>query len=361
MPCHICTRQHAGVSELVVTASAPANADPAALLTAVWEPLRTTGASILLERWFGPDVCRDVVMQHRASWLDPGTPIPTWLGPPVDRIALEVGVVIHAVVGLAPPATPIGGVRIHSADTGISWATVQGSVASDCATGWETLQDRLAAAQVHPQQLARTWLWVDQILDHYGELNQTRTGWFRRHGLVANDQQERHLPASTAVGVRPAGGRIAMDAIAIVAGGRPACFTASGNQQSAFRYGSAFARAARLPGFTGDWLSVSGTAAIDAAGITTNPGNEPAQIADALRNIRAVWQEHGRTDRDVVQAIAYCATASAAEQWRAIAATLPWPCLTVMADVCRADLPFEIEALVDLAGTNRNIVGSAVP
>lgn len=347
MPCHVHTRHRAGVTELVITASAAADGDPAALLADIGEPLRAAGASILLERWFGPDASRTAVMRHRAARLPSAMPEPTWLGPPAGRVATELGVVIHAVAGLAPPATPTEGVRIHRSHNGVSWATVQACAAPDCATGWERLHERLAAAQVHPRQLARTWLWVDQILDHYGELNQTRTGWFRRHGLVADDQQERHLPASTAVGVRPAGGRIAMDAIAIVAGGRPACFTASGNQQSAFRYGSAFARAARLPGFTGDWLSISGTAAIDAAGSTTHPGNEPAQMEDALRNLRAVWHEHGQTDRDVVQAIAYCATPTAAERWRGIATTLPWPCLTVMADVCRADLPFEIEALVD--------------
>jgi enamine deaminase RidA (YjgF/YER057c/UK114 family) len=349
MPVRIHTRTRADITEFIITASLPAGDDPAPFLAAVWEPIRAAGATILLERWFGSTDARAAVLQLRATWVAAADPEPTWLGPPADRTTTTLSVVIHAVAGLPPPATPAAGVRIHRAAHGTAWATIHDCIATDCASGWDALQERLASAHIQPEHLARTWLWVDHILDRYDELNQTRTAWFRRHGLVATDHRERYLPASTAVGVRPTGGVIAIDAIAILAGARPACFAASGNQQSAFRYGSAFARAARVPGFSGDWLSISGTAAIDAAGITTNPGNEPAQIDDALRNIRAVWQEHGRTDDDVVQAIAYCATPTAATRWQTLAQSLPWPCVTVMADVCRADLPFEIEALVDLA------------
>ena len=46
----------------------------------------------------------------------------------------------------------------------------------------------------------------------------------------------------------------------------------------------------------------------------------------------------------VVAAIAYCKTPEVEAAWRRIRPDVPWPFVTVLADVCRQDLLFEVEA-----------------
>jgi hypothetical protein len=50
-------------------------------------------------------------------------------------------------------------------------------------------------------------------------------------------------------------------------------------------------------------------------------------------------------DEDVVQVIAYCKTTEVERTFNSsFRDTLPWPWITVICDICREDLLFEIEA-----------------
>jgi len=49
-------------------------------------------------------------------------------------------------------------------------------------------------------------------------------------------------------------------------------------------------------------------------------------------------------DEDVVQVIAYCKTTEVERVFNSLKGTLPWPWITVICDICRDDLLFEIEA-----------------
>jgi len=94
----------------------------------------------------------------------------------------------------------------------------------------------------------------------------------------------------------------------------------------------------------GETLFISGTAAIDASGATVHAGDAAAQIEATLANVRAILDAAGCRDEDVLQAIAYCKTPDVEgvlnDRW----ADLPWPRVVAIADVCRDDLLFEIEA-----------------
>jgi enamine deaminase RidA (YjgF/YER057c/UK114 family) len=190
--------------------------------------------------------------------------------------------------------------------------------------------------------VARTWLWMDDVLAWYPQLNQVRNTYFTEKGLFARPGS---MPASTGIGVSPRGGRIALDFLA--AWGAPATvqrFHAIGNQQSAYEYGSAFARASQVQTPGGTTVFCSGTAAIDAAGKTCHLGDIPAQVAMTIDNVRAVLRDMHCLDSDVVQAMAYCATPAVAEHFVAEHRDgLNWPILTMLGDVCRGDLLFEIE------------------
>ena len=67
-------------------------------------------------------------------------------------------------------------------------------------------------------------------------------------------------------------------------------------------------------------------------------------------NVHAVLRDMHCGSADVVQAMAYCATPEVQQHFLALYADkLPWPCLTMLGDVCRDDLLFEIEVTAAVA------------
>jgi enamine deaminase RidA (YjgF/YER057c/UK114 family) len=119
---------------------------------------------------------------------------------------------------------------------------------------------------------------------------------------------------------------------------------AVGKQQCALEYGSAFSRASRCVTPAGETVFVSGTASIDASGTTTNVGDASGQINTTIDNVRAVLRDMNAADGDVVQTIAYCKTTEIEEIFNTVKDNLPWPWVTMICDICRPDLLFEIEA-----------------
>ena len=68
------------------------------------------------------------------------------------------------------------------------------------------------------------------------------------------------------------------------------------------------------------------------------------QIADTLTNVLSVLSDASCRGEDVVHAIAYCKTPEVERAFREISGTLPIPHLVAIADVCRDNLLFEVEA-----------------
>ena len=124
----------------------------------------------------------------------------------------------------------------------------------------------------------------------------------------------------------------------------PRFLLASGNQDAASKYNSAFSRAAVAATPAGDTLYISGTAAIDASGQTTHIGDISGQIDDTVANVQAVLRNASCGPADTVAAIAYCKTPEVERAfrhgWGSIHAG---PFIIVVADVCRHNLLFEIE------------------
>jgi enamine deaminase RidA (YjgF/YER057c/UK114 family) len=191
----------------------------------------------------------------------------------------------------------------------------------------------------------RTWMWLKDILSWYDDFNRVRTAFFTERGLIGAGSRQA-MPASTGIGLGPAdGGCCAMDLVAVL---EPTDCTqylqVTNKQHSALDYGSAFSRAASSIMPAGRTVFISGTASIDADGATTHVGNAAGQIHATIENVRAVLSEMQCRDDDVVQVIAYCKTTEAEKVFNSIKDKLPWPWLTVICDICRPDLLFEIEA-----------------
>jgi len=193
--------------------------------------------------------------------------------------------------------------------------------------------------------VARTWVWLRDILRWYDDFNRVRNKFFTERGLIGEGSRQ-SMPASTGIGLGSAdGSRCAMDLIAVMGPeGLPQFLPAVGKQQCALEYGSAFSRASRAVTPAGQTVFVSGTASIDARGATTHIADPAGQINTTIENVRAVLADMHCLDEDVVHAVAYCKTTEIEETFNAQKADLHWPLVTTICDICRPELLFEVEA-----------------
>jgi enamine deaminase RidA (YjgF/YER057c/UK114 family) len=335
-----------------------ASAQAQALFQAVRDGLESNRARILQERIFASESALPAVLAARSRMLGPlddGVP-PTLLRVPEDRFGPVPGVFVHAVRAAAPPeplrhkGAACG--RIVEAD-GFRFVALSGLTAPQAGPSdaqakamFETAQACLGEVGATMRHVARTWLWLGDILAWYDDLNRVRNQFFGSCGLLDGDPNVPHLPASTGIGVYPAGGAAcALDAVAVIGPkGRVEYFREAGNQRSPYHYGSAFSRAARASTPAGHTVYVSGTAAIDRAGNTNPVGDVRGQVHVTVENVRAALKDLGCSDAEVVQALVYSKTPQVQETFHRDYAGLEWPCVSVIADLCRDDLLFEAEA-----------------
>jgi enamine deaminase RidA (YjgF/YER057c/UK114 family) len=349
-------------AELYITATPSPNLPPAEqaleLFPAIAGILQRNGARILIERIFATDAAHEVIgaVRRRAyGELDDGV-APVRLAVPPGAYGEFSGVQIHAVrcagtvqkLALGREAVgrmaPMEGGR-YVALGGLTALEFGPSCRAQARAMFEKAEAVLADLGADLRSVARTWLWLGDILSWYGDLNDVRTQLFTSRGLV-NSRHAPRLPASTGIGMHPAGEPMcALDLVAVL--GDPGAIeycNAAGMQDSAFNYGSAFSRAARARTPAGPTVYVSGTAAIDCQGQTQNPGEGAAQIDATMSHVRAVLRDMQCGDADVVHAIAYCTTPEVEAAFLRVRESIPWPWITVIADICRPDLLFEVEA-----------------
>jgi enamine deaminase RidA (YjgF/YER057c/UK114 family) len=344
--------------ELYLTApSLDSDQQASALFDAVRAELRRHGAWIALERIFAPPAlqpriraARDAALSDLADGVEP-----TCLAV-ADAQGRIPGLQIYAIAGVDRPRTfsAAGSLRARLfAQDDMRWLTACGLSAparpdgpSQARGAFEEAENLLRHVGADLRSVARTWIFIDRILDWYGPFNEARSTFFRQRGLLG-PRADGRLPASTGIGVSPASGaRIAIDVFAAIGpDGSVQRFHAAGKQRSAFEYGSAFARGATARTPAGTTVFVSGTAAIDMTGATCHINDIDGQIQMTLENTVAVLGQLQSCSRDVVQAMAYCATPAVEAAFRGCwQGTLPWPWVIMQGDVCRSDLLFEVEA-----------------
>ncbi|AQT67454.1 putative endoribonuclease L-PSP [Anaerohalosphaera lusitana] len=321
------------------------------------ELLAASNAKVLQERFFGTDSAAQQASTARARLLadfDDGVP-PTYLSVPAGIRGEISGIHIHAVTGDCT-VTPIEheGKKVGRICTTLDrkFMTVSGITGDPSTDPATQTQQMLTAAEAILKQnnvdllaVPRTWMWLGDILDWYDDFNEVRTAFFVERGMIAKGKPSR-MPASTGIGIGPAGPCIcAMEFTAVLepAGGLE-YLDAGGNQHSAFEYGSAFSRAASALTPAGETIYVSGTASIDESGATTNIDDAPAQIDATIENIQAILRDEGTSENGITFGFVYCKTAEIERQFCEKWSNFDWPAFTMIADVCRHDLLFEIEA-----------------
>ena len=202
--------------------------------------------------------------------------------------------------------------------------------------------------------VTRTWLYLSRILEWYGDLNTVRSAKYDGFGLMPKPDRPggEHilLPASTGIeGDAHTGAAATLDLLAtVLEPGSPIEIHQMTNprQKDAFRYGSAFSRGAaiRMPEVT--WISISGTAAIDEAGVSLLPGDFRGQMNKTLDIIEALIAQEGAGLEHLCDTSAFVKRVEDVDAFHEVAAERGLSDLAgirVIADVCRDDLLFEMD------------------
>lgn len=191
-------------------------------------------------------------------------------------------------------------------------------------------------------QVVRTWLYMDHILDWYDEFNRVRNAFFEKHGIF-----DRLVPASTGIGcAHPAGTAMIAKLLAVLPKQGSVFEVESPLQCPATDYRSAFSRAAEVSLPSHRQLYISGTASIEPGGATVHVDDTAKQIDLTMEVVQAILESRGMDWNDTTRAVAYLRNNDERpllDAWFARHGVKNMPLVTVQSDVCRDDLLYEIE------------------
>jgi enamine deaminase RidA (YjgF/YER057c/UK114 family) len=346
------------------SASADTEARFRELFEAVAAALRRHGCRIFAERvfttWQAVPALREA---RRLAYreLDDGVDA-SWVCSIHSPQSEVWGVSVHAVAPAAPAASTlleskpvaVNGVtygrrlRVGGTDW-LALAGLCGTDGSDFVGQADAMYARarevLSAQSTGFSSVCRTWLWLGDILACYEDFNRVRTRFLGEQGLISAVAPDA-LPASTGVGLWPTSPRTRCMMELLACSGTDdsmELLAAAGKQQSAFRYGSAFSRAALTRSALGTTLFVSGTAAVSAEGGSLYHDDASSQIRCTLDNVAAVLADCGASDEDIVSAVVYAKTPEILDLYLE-RHRRSWPSVNVICDICRPELLFEVEA-----------------
>lgn len=206
----------------------------------------------------------------------------------------------------------------------------------------------------------RTWFYLSRILSWYDAFNHARTQMYGELGCLPGSQERAsRLPASTGIGAEsPGGAACSLDLLAIAGVGVVPRVEPLRNpqQQEAFRYGSAFSRGAVIRGDRETLIEISGTAAIDEHGRSLHPGDVRAQARATLERVESLLKQAGASLHDICAATVFLKHGQDAQEAREVLDEMGLdrlPAVWVVADVCRDELLFEIDAEAVIPTTRR--------
>ncbi len=210
---------------------------------------------------------------------------------------------------------------------------------------FEGIEDALKDAGMTFANVARTWLYMDKILDWYDVFNKARDAFFRSRKVY-----DGLVPASTGIGsANLCGSAITACAIAVkprVRGAVTVEAVPSPLQCAALEYGSSFSRAIEIGTPEYRTLMVSGTASIEPGGATAYVDDVKKQIQLTMDVVEAILVSRNMGWKDATRAVMYLKKASYMEIWQAWLKSRgleSMPLITIEADVCRDNLLVELE------------------
>ena len=204
------------------------------------------------------------------------------------------------------------------------------------------------------REVIRTWFYLADILKWYDEFNEVRNAKYSDYGIMAaSGRDSLSLPASTGIqGISPQRAACTMDlvATALDVDTRPAIVhMRNESQRDALCYGAAFSRGTFIREADVSLIEVSGTASIGTTGTTLYRDDIQAQINCTFDKIGNLIGQRGARYKDICAGTVFLKHPEHEAEYRKIARERDLdnlPCLCVVADICREDLLFEIDAEV---------------
>lgn len=202
-----------------------------------------------------------------------------------------------------------------------------------------------------------TRIYISDILDWYKEFNSVRNAKYTGFGIIPTQSEKLiteqiYLPASTGIQAdNPNNAATVMNVLAIIKGSNSQVEIEHNNgskQKSAFRYGSAFSRSAVIREPNNKCILVSGTAAIDEQGISLFPANPHEQMRKTFEIVDALINKEGATLKDICHATVFLKRPEDISIYQEVAKEYgleDMPAVFMIADVCRDELLFEIDAI----------------
>ena len=203
-------------------------------------------------------------------------------------------------------------------------------------------------------EIVHTWFYLDKIDKWYNNFNQARSSVFKKIGLIDTKEV---LPASTGIGIYSGKNSIvAIDAVAVKCSHNQRLMKRLYNpiQKEAPEYDSLFSRGISIDFGSSKVIYVSGTASIGEKGESLYNGSAKKQIYRTFRNMEALVSAEGVTLHNIKQATVYFKRPEDFESYQKIFIQrinkeMPYVCM--LAEICRPELLFEIEAVLNIEHT----------
>jgi enamine deaminase RidA (YjgF/YER057c/UK114 family) len=209
---------------------------------------------------------------------------------------------------------------------------------------FEGIEDALKDADMTFDNVARTWLYMDNILEWYDPFNRARDAFFRSRKVY-----DGLVPASTGIGTANLYGA-AFTACAIAV--KPKTDSTyvipveSPLQCAALDYGSSFARAVEIGTSEYRTLLISGTASIEPGGATAFVDDVEKQIQLTMDVVEGILKSRGMDWSDAIRVIMYLKKPEYLDVWNGWLKKnnlINLPLINIEADVCRDNLLVELE------------------
>ena len=342
------------------------------LLAQVATKVAERGIQPIQEKLYGlPRIRADILKrreaQYRRQELDLSVPV-TWIvGTPLregDFVGLQAwGIVPRgAGTGVTTVENPVTGRGRLLAGRGfrmlhlpfIRGTNQAGALVGDAAAQADQMFTNvglgLRAHGMEYRNVVRTWIYLSRLLEWYGEFNRVRTAHYKPAGLGVEGGVA--FPASTGIQCHHDDEECLMDVLALVSDGPKNAaaipINHSPRQDQSFKYGSAFSRGMTIEIEGTRTVHISGTASIDAAGASIHVGDAEMQSLETLMCIAAILEEQGGSLENITSSTLFCKDRAAWDAWNRVTRLLKvpaFPKVCVQADVCRADLLVEMEAV----------------
>jgi enamine deaminase RidA (YjgF/YER057c/UK114 family) len=207
------------------------------------------------------------------------------------------------------------------------------------------ISEILNSFQMKEAEIARTWLFMRDILNDYEALNTAREKFFAKWHSPVNH----FLPASTGIQNRIIGNEILAFQLCAFTGDNVAIKQIpSPLQNEPTAYGKLFSRAVVVKFPRSKLLLISGTASINKAGDSVYIGDFNSQIKFTLEIISAILKQEGCDYSNIAQAIIYLKRSEDIRSCIAMLDKMGFPrdraLFQLGVDICRDNLLCEIEA-----------------